>query len=130
MRKKIINVLLFLAVLASAIAMTVYVGKGAPTVMLYNFVFLGVMTAIYVAGLLGGMFRMNNIAQAFQDASAEIRNLFQKPGKIGADRIRMLNGIFHHKYLDRVMNSFTDCIVQSEEGIGNICGACMGTQKL
>lgn len=120
MRKKIINVLLFLAVLASAIAMTVYVGKGAPTVMLYNFVFLGVMTAIYVAGLLGGMFRMNNIAQAFQDASVEIQNLFQKPGKIGADRIRMLNGIFHHKYLDRVMNSFTDCIVQSEEGIGDV----------
>ena len=32
MRKKIVNVLLFLAVLAAAAAMTVYVGKGAPKI--------------------------------------------------------------------------------------------------
>ena len=120
MRKKVINVALFLMVLASAIAMTVYVGKGAPGVMLYNFIFLGVMTAIYIAGLAGGMFRMNNIARAFEDASVEIQNLMQKPGKIHADKIQILNGIFHHKYLDRTMNSFTDCIIQSEEGIGDV----------
>ena len=120
MRKKVINVALFLMVLASAIAMTVYVGKGAPGVMLYNFIFLGVMTAIYIAGLAGGMFRMNNIARAFEDASVEIQNLMQKPGKIPADKIQILNGIFHHKYLDRTMDSFTDCIIQSEEGIGDV----------
>lgn len=120
MRKKVINVALFLMVLASAIAMTVYVGKGAPGVMLYNFIFLGVMTAIYIAGLAGGMFRMNNIARAFEDASVEIQNLMQKPGKIHADKIQILNGIFHHKYLDRTMDSFTDCIIQSEEGIGDV----------
>ena len=120
MRKKVINVALFLLVLASAAAMTIYVGKGAPGVMIYNFIFLGVMTAIYVAGLAGGMFRMNNIARAFEDASVEIQNLLQKPGKIPADKIQILNGIFHHKYLDRTMNSFTDCIIQSEEGIGDV----------
>lgn len=120
MRKKFVNVLLFLAVLAGAIAMTVYVGRGAPAVMVYNFIFLGVMTAIYTAGLFGGMFRMNNIAQAFEDGAVEIQNLFQKPGKIGVDKIQTLNGIFHHKYLNRIMNSFTDCILQSEEGIGDV----------
>ena len=120
MRKKIVSVLLFLAVLAAAAAMTVYVGKGAPSVMLYNFIFLAVMTAIYAAGLFAGMFRMDNLAQAFREASDEIGSLFQKPGKIGADQIQTLNGIFHHKYLDRVMNSFTDSILQSEEGIGDV----------
>ena len=120
MRKKIVNVLLFLAVLVAAAAMTVYVGKGAPSVMLYNFIFLAVMTAIYAAGLFAGMFRMDNLAQAFREASDEIGSLFQKPGKIGADQIQTLNGIFHHKYLDRVMNSFTDSILQSEEGIGDV----------
>ena len=120
MRKKIVNVILFLAVLAAAVAMTVYIGKGAPGVMLYNFIFLAVMSAIYVAGLFGGMFRMDNLAQAFQEAAAEIGSIFQKPGKIGADKIQTLNGIFRHKYLDKVMNSFTDSIVQSEEGIGDV----------
>lgn len=120
MRKKIVNVILFLAVLAAAVAMTVYIGKGAPGVMLYNFIFLAVMSAIYVAGLFGGMFRMDNLAQAFREAAAEIGSIFQKPGKIGADKIQTLNGIFHHKYLDKVMNSFTDSIVQSEEGIGDV----------
>ena len=63
---------------------------------------------------------MDNLAQAFQEAAAEIGSIFQKPGKIGADKIQTLNGIFRHKYLDKVMNSFTDSIVQSEEGIGDV----------
>lgn len=120
MKKKVVNVVLFLAVLAAAIAMTVYVGQGAPSVMLYNFIFLGVMTAIYIAGLAGGMFRMNNITQAFENAVTEIGNSFQKPGKVETEQIQTLNGIFHHKYLDRTMNSFTDSIMQSEEGIGDV----------
>ena len=43
MKKKIVNVVLFLAVLAAAVAMTLYVGQGAVSVMVYNFIFLGVM---------------------------------------------------------------------------------------
>lgn len=120
MRKKIVNVVLFLTVLAAAVAMTVYVGKGAPGVMIYNFVFLGVMVVIYLVGIFAGMFRMNHISRAFEDAVVEIGNLMQKPGKIASDKIQILNGIFHHKYLDRIMNSFTDCILQSEEGIADV----------
>ena len=36
MKKKIVNVVLFLAVLAAAVAMTLYVGQGAVSVMVYN----------------------------------------------------------------------------------------------
>lgn len=64
MKKKIVNVVLFLAVLAAAVAMTLYVGQGAVSVMVYNFIFLGVMVAIYVVGMFGGMFRMNHLTQS------------------------------------------------------------------
>ena len=39
MKKKIVNVVLFLAVLAAALGMTFYVGNNAMSVLLYNFVF-------------------------------------------------------------------------------------------
>ena len=37
MRKKIMNVVLFLAVLAAALGMTLYVGNSAASVLIYNF---------------------------------------------------------------------------------------------
>ena len=38
MRKKIMNVVLFLAVLAAALGMTLYVGNSAASVLIYNFI--------------------------------------------------------------------------------------------
>ena len=63
MKKKIVNVVLFLAVLAAALGMTFYVGNNAMSVLLYNFVFLGIIAVVYVVGLFGGMFRMNRLAR-------------------------------------------------------------------
>ena len=60
MKKKIVNVVLFLAVLAAALGMTFYVGNNAMSVLLYNFVFLGIIAVVYVVGLFGGMFRMHS----------------------------------------------------------------------
>ena len=53
MKKKIVNVVLFLAVLAAALGMTFYVGNNAMSVLLYNFVFLGIIAVVYVVGLFG-----------------------------------------------------------------------------
>ena len=39
MRKKIMNVVLFLAVLAAALGLTLYVGNSAASVLIYNFIF-------------------------------------------------------------------------------------------
>ena len=52
MKKKIVNVVLFLADCKLAVATTLYVGQGAVSVMVYNFIF-GVMVAIYVVGNVG-----------------------------------------------------------------------------
>ena len=64
MGKKLINMLFFLLVAAGCVLMTIYVGKGNYNVMLYNFVFMGIMVMIYLAGMFGGMFRMDDLRRA------------------------------------------------------------------
>ena len=59
------------------------------------------------------MFRINDLSRALSDAADEIRNVFQSPGKVDADKVSALNGIFHQRYLDEKMQAFTDAISQS-----------------
>lgn len=120
MRKKALNVILFLAVVIAAVGMTLYVGRGAASIQVYNFCFLGIMVIAYAVGMFGGMFRMNDLSRAFRDAADELKDIFQSPGKIDTSKLSSLNGIFHHRYLDDKMQAFTDTISQSQEGIGDI----------
>ena len=78
MKKKIVNVVLCLAVLAAAFGMTFYVGNNAMSVLLYNFIFLGIIAVVYVVGLFGGMFRMNRLAQSLGDAAQELEDIDRK----------------------------------------------------
>lgn len=120
MRKKALNVILFLSVVIAAVGMTLYVGRGAASILVYNFCFLGIMVIAYAVGMFGGMFRMNDLSRAFRDAADELKDIFQSPGKIDTSKLSSLNGIFHHRYLDDKMQAFTDTISQSQEGIGDI----------
>lgn len=120
MRKKALNVILFLAVVIAAVGMTLYVGRGAASILVYNFCFLGIMVIAYAVGMFGGMFRMNDLSRAFRDAADVLKDIFQSPGKIDTSKLSSLNGIFHHRYLDDKMQAFTDTISQSQEGIGDI----------
>lgn len=120
MRKKALNVILFLAVVIAAVGMTLYVGRGVASILVYNFCFLGIMVIAYAVGMFGGMFRMNDLSRAFRDAADELKDIFQSPGKIDTSKLSSLNGIFHHRYLDDKMQAFTDTISQSQEGIGDI----------
>ena len=120
MRKKIMNVVLFLAVLAAALGMTLYVGNSAASVLIYNFIFLGIIAVVYIVGLFGGMFRMNKLSLALKDAADELEDAFKMPGRVAPDKVASLNGIFHHAYLDGKMKAFTDSIAKSQEGIVDI----------
>ena len=120
MGKKIINLLLFIVVVAAAAGMTVYVGQGATGMLIYNFVFLGIMVLIYLSGLFGGMFRMNNLSEAFRHATDELASLFQTPGKKDTKSLSYLEKIFLHPYLDKKMDEFTSCMGEAKEGIGDI----------
>ena len=115
MGKRIVNLLLFLAVAAAAVGMTIYVGQGASDVMVYNFVFLGLMCGIYLVGMFCGMFRMNGIAAAFKRASEELHDLFKIPGKTNPKNLSYLKGIFENKYLDRKLDNFSTSIENSKE---------------
>ena len=120
MRKKIMNVVLFLAVFAAALGMTLYVGNSAASVLIYNFIFLGIIAVVYIVGLFGGMFRMNKLSLALKDAADELEDAFKMPGRVAPDKVASLNGIFHHSYLDSKMKAFTDSIAKSQEGIVDI----------
>lgn len=120
MSKRIANVVLFLAVVGAGSAMTVYVGKGAKGMLIYNFAFLGVMVAIYLAGMILGMFKLNSIGQALLQGTEELIGIFKTPGRTKFDNLSYLEGIFSHKYLDGKMENFVTAIGNSKEGIGDI----------
>lgn len=120
MGKKLTNSILFIAVFAAAVVMTIYVGQDAVSVLVYNFIFLGIMVVLYLVGLIGGMFRMNNIAAAIGRATDTLVEVFKKAGKADTRDLSYLNGIFNHKYLDKKMDNFTSNISQSQEGIGEV----------
>ena len=101
MRKKIMNVVLFLAVLAAALGMTLYVGNSAASVLIYNFIFLGIIAVVYIVGLLGGMFRMNKLSLALKDAADELEDAFKMPGRVAPDKVASLNGIFQDEGIYR-----------------------------
>lgn len=120
MSKKILNLLAFLAVLAGCIAMTVFTGKGSVSTMIYNFAFLAIMTVLYLAGMLGGMFRVEGIGQALYRGKEELTGIFKTPGKVKNESLVYLKGIFDHKYLDGRLDDFVDGMNQAKEGIGEI----------
>ena len=120
MGKKIMNTVLFLAVLGGCIAMTLLTGKGSVSTMTYNFVFLAIMAVIYLAGLFGGMFRVDSIAEAFMRGTQELTSVFKTPGKAKTEDISCLKGIFDHRYLDDRMDNFIDSMDKNHEGVGGI----------
>lgn len=120
MSKKILNLLAFLAVLAGCVAMTVFTGKGSVSTMIYNFAFLAIMTVLYLAGMLGGMFRVEGIGQALHRGKEELTGIFKTPGKVKNESLVYLKGIFDHKYLDGRLDDFVDGMNQAKEGIGEI----------
>ena len=120
MGKRIMNTVLFLAVLGGCIAMTLITGKGSVSTMTYNFVFLAIMAVIYLVGLFGGMFRVDGIAQAFMRGTQELTSVFKMPGKAKTEELSCLKGIFDHKYLDDRMDNFIDSMSKNQEGVGGI----------
>ena len=120
MGKKIMNTVLFLAVLGGCIAMTLLTGRGSVSTMAYNFAFLAIMAVIYLAGLFGGIFRVDGIAQAFLRGTQELTSVFKVPGKAKSEDLSCLKGIFDHRYLDERMDNFIDSMDKNQEGVGGI----------
>ena len=120
MKKKITHSVLFVAVLAGTTALTLFAGRGNLSSTIYNFVFLAVIAVLYLIAMFGGMFRMNNLSTAFHRAVEELNSMFKTPGKTDPSNLTYLGELFDDKYLDQKMDSFTDSINNSKEGLGDI----------
>lgn len=120
MKKKITHSVLFVAVLAGTTALTLYAGRGNVSSTIYNFVFLAVIAVLYMIAMFGGMFRMNNLGSAFHRAVEELNSMFKTSGKTDPKNLTYLGELFDDKYLDQKMDSFTDSINNSKEGLGDI----------
>ena len=120
MKKKITHSVLFVAVLAGTTALTLFAGRGNLSSTIYNFVFLAVIAVLYLIAMFGGMFRMNNLSTAFHRAVEELNSIFKTPGKTDPRNLTYLGELFDDKYLDQKMDSFTDSINNSKEGLGDI----------
>ena len=114
MGKKIMNTVLFLAVLGGCIAMTLLTGRGSVSTMAYNFAFLAIMAVIYLAGLFGGVFRVDGITQAFLRGTQELTSVFKVPGKAKSEDLSCLKGIFDHRYLVERMDNFIDSMDKNQ----------------
>ena len=120
MKKKITHSVLFVAVLAGTTALTLFAGRGNLSSTIYNFVFLAVIAVLYLIAMFGGMFRMNNLSTAFHRAVEELNGMFKTPGMTDPRNLTYLGELFDDKYLDQKMDSFTDSINNSKEGLGDI----------
>jgi flagellar motor component MotA len=120
MKRKVTNILLFLAIVLAAIALTVVVGQGAYSVMIYNFVFLGIMVVLFLAGMFGGMFRVENLAKAFRRAARFIEDEFKSGTRADKTKLLTLESVFGHEYLDERMSDFLQAASNSPEGIAEI----------
>ena len=97
MGKKVFGSMLFVAVVAVAVGMTMLMGKNDTGMMLFNFSFLGVMVILYFAGIIGGFFRMWGLEQDFWKASKKAeRN----------DSTLKTDKVFEIRVIDRQLKNF------------------------
>ena len=73
-----------------------------------------------LAGLFGGMFRVDSIGEALARGTQELSSIFKVPGKAKSEDLSCLKGMFEHKYLDDRMDSFVDAMEKNQEGIGDV----------
>jgi hypothetical protein len=107
-------------VVLAAVGLTIYVGGDAYNIMIYNFVFLGIMAVLFLAGMFGGMFRLIDLAGAFRRATQQLTDRFAKAGKAEEKELQELEGIFSNTYLDGKMNVFLETVQSSHEGIAEV----------
>lgn len=112
MGKKIFGNLLFIAVLAACVGMTLLIGgKGATSTIIYNFVFLAIMVVLYFAGLIGGFFRMGGLEQDFRKAA--------KKAERNEDTLKT-DKVFEIRSLDKQFKNFWAYIKDAKRGIADV----------
>ena len=117
MGRKLWNLLLFLAVIAACGGLTFFMGKDASGLMIYNFVFLGIMVVIYFISMVVGMWKMCDLSRELRNSGSELEQYFQQEGPKSERVSTKLDNLFHHPFLDHKMKNFLLGMRKSKEGI-------------
>lgn len=120
MGRKIFGWLLFGAVLGADIVMTVYLGTGAVSMLVYNFVFLGIMLLVCAAGILGGFVPMTKLEGSFQKAGERLTQNFGAEKEKRDGSVMRLEKLFNLPVLDQRWKKFSKDVADSKNGLGEI----------
>ncbi|MDO5422520.1 MAG: MotA/TolQ/ExbB proton channel family protein [Eubacteriales bacterium] len=120
MGRKVFGWVLFGGVLGAGIALTLYVGQGATSMLIYNFVFLGIMVLISLGGIIGGFMPMNKLETSFGRAGERISQNFGAEKERREGSVLKLDKLFNFPALDQKWKNFTKYVAASQGGIGDI----------
>ncbi|MDO4299262.1 MAG: MotA/TolQ/ExbB proton channel family protein [Lachnospiraceae bacterium] len=119
MGRKIIDTLVFLAVAAGCVVLTLVVSNGnyVSSTTIYNFVFLGIIVILYLTALIAGFFRMNHLTEYFAESTDEIEKMRGDDSLNLSGKIQPLLGC---TLLEGRLNAFLYDIHHSQSGICDI----------
>lgn len=120
MGKKIIGWVMFVLVVAAAIAMTIYMGQGSVSMLIYNFAFMGIMLVVCIAGIIGGFWNMQRLEDSFGRARERISQNFGGEKERREGSVLKLERLFNHPLLDQKWRSFSGYVAASRCGIGDV----------
>lgn len=120
MGKKVVDKVLFVLVIAAAILFTWFVSGGVLDTMIFNFVFLGVMVLISLAGMIVGFGKMSHLENAFDDASYEIEQTFGGLDAMNGETQTMPVELFGNEKLDEKYDEFLSFVKKSQSGLADI----------
>ena len=120
MGKKVVDKVLFVLVIAAAILFTWFVSGGVLDTMIFNFVFLGIMVLISLAGMIVGFGKMSHLEHAFDDASDEIEQTFGGLDALNGETQTMPEELFGNEKLDEKYGEFLSFVKKSQSGLADI----------
>lgn len=117
MGRKVRDILLFLAAVAGCILLTIALGgkNFLSPMMIYNFVFLGIMIIIYLTALGGGVFRLTNVSSWLKDSAEKIDDMESETPL--EDKMRTIDTF---RPFSKCLNRFLQDIHRSQSGICDI----------
>ena len=121
MGHRVFGGVLFAAVIAACIGLTLFVGTDAAfSMMVYNFGFLGVMILICIVAVAGGLVRMGQMNTALDMAAGKLEQIKEENQEEKKNRFQSLGRIFSYKGLKERMEKFLHDWYRSKVGVCDI----------
>lgn len=120
MGKKVVDKILFILVILASIGFTWFVSGGMVNTMIYNFIFLGIMVIICLAGMILGFGGMSRLEDSFDKAVDDIDKTFGGLDAIEGESQSLPEELFDHEKLDGKYAEFRSFVKKSQSGLADI----------